>query len=250
MRIFFAILAFLFYINTSVGQTLFGTTGWLNIPSADMQEDGTFYLGGSFINSNYIDNYGSGDYACLTYYFDITFLPFLEVSFGNTRLLDYQGDNYTVDRRFSFRVRPLKERKYIPAIVIGAHDVYTSIQAGADVNQYFNSIYIVATKHIPVKRSEFGVTLGYGFDFFNSNQFIGLFGGVSFSPSFLRQMTLIAEYDGQGFNLGGNMLFFKHLFIYAMVHDLKHFSGGLSYRVYLLNKLKKNRKEKKKSKKK
>jgi hypothetical protein len=229
-------------ISTSSGQSLFGTTGWLNIPSAEMQEDGTFFLGGSYINSQYIDNYGSGDYECLTYYFDLTFLPFLEISFGNTRLLNYnEGDNYTVDRRFSFRVRPLKERKYVPAIVLGAHDVYTSIQAGADFNQYFNSIYIVATKHIPVKRSEFGLTLGYGFDFFNSNQFIGLFGGVSFSPSFARQLKLIAEYDGQGINIGGNVLCFKHLFLYAMLHDFKHFSGGLAYRVYLLNKVKKKR---------
>jgi len=245
MKLIITTLIFVMSINTSVGQTLLGTTGWLNIPTADMQEDGTFYLGGSFIDSHYIDNYGTGQYNCLTYYFDVTFLPFLEINFGNTRLLNYPGDHYTVDRRFSFRLRALKERKYVPAIVIGAHDVYTTIQSGADVNQYFNSIYIVATKHIPVKRSEFGFTLGYGFDFFNSNQFIGFFGGISFSPSFLRQLNLIVEYDGTAFNLGGNILFFKHLFVYAMVQDIKYFSGGFAYRIYLLNNIKKKRKERK-----
>jgi len=238
MKTFLTIAIVVLFFNTSVGQSLFGTNGWLNIPSAEMQDDGTFYLGGSYINSNYIDNYGTGKYNCLTYYFDLTFLPFLEINFGNTRLLNYPADHYTVDRRFSLRIQPLKEHKYLPAIVIGAHDIYTEIQTGADFNQYFNSIYIVATKHIPVKKSEFGLTLGYGFDFFNSNQFIGLFGGVSFRPSFLPQLNLIAEYDGDGVNLGGNVLFFKHLFVYAMVQNYTHFSGGLAYRVYLLNHLK------------
>lgn len=227
-------------------QTLLGTTGWLNIPSAEMQEDGTFYFGGSFIDKSYIEDYGSGEYDALTYYFDLTFLPFLEISFGNTRLLDLPGDRHTVDRRFSFRIRPLRERKYVPAIVIGAHDIYTSIANSAETNQYFSSVYIVATKHIPVKKSEFGFTLGYGLNAFRVNQFVGLFGGVSFSPGFYRPMKFIAEYDGEEINLGLNAMLFKHLFVYAMVHDFKYFSGGLAYHVYLLNDVKKKRKDKKK----
>ena len=58
-------------------------------------------------------------------------------------------------------------------------------------------------------------------------------------------MTLIAEYDGQGFNLGGNILFFKHLFVYAMAQDVKYFSGGIAYRVYLLNRVKEKAKKRK-----
>jgi len=241
------IIFVLFACATDIhGQSLMGTTGWLNIPSADMQEDGTFYIGTSFVNKNYVEDYGGGDNNVLTYYFDVTFLPFLEVNFANTRLLDYQGDHYTVDRRFSFRFRPLREHKYIPAIVIGAHDVYTSIDNKAETNQYFGSLYIVATKHIPVKKSEFGITLGYGFKAFRVNQFIGFFGGVSFSPAFLRQLNFIGEYDGKNINLGANILFFKHLFVYAMVSDIKYFSGGIAYHIYLLNTIKKKHKDRKK----
>ena len=227
-------------------QTLLGTSGWLNIPSAEMQEDGTFYFGGSFIDKNTIGDYGSGKYNVLTYYFDLTFLPFLEISFGNTRLLDYDDDRHTVDRRFSFRIRPLKERKYVPAIVIGAHDIYTSIASKSTTNQYFSSLYIVATKHIAVTKSEFGFTLGYGLSASRVNQFVGLFGGVSFSPGFYRPMKFIAEYDGEVINIGLNALLFNHLFVYAMLQDFKYFSGGLAYHVYLLNNVKKKRKEKKK----
>lgn len=233
-------------LSTSVfGQTLLGTTGYLNIPSADMQEDGTFYFGGSFINQAYIDSYQGGDYDAMTYFLDLTFLPFLEVSFGSTRLLNSTSEWTTVDRRVSFRFRPLRERKYIPAIVIGAHDLYTSIPKENETNQYFSSLYIVATKNIPVRGSEFGVTLGYGINAFRNNQFLGLFGGVSFSPGFYRPMKFIAEYDGKGVNLGLNAMFFRHLFVYVMVHEFQYPLGGIAYHVYLLNNAKKKRKARK-----
>ena len=245
MRSIFIILVLTLNISVAQAQTLMGTTGWLVIPTADMQEDGTFFFGGSYLDGNYIKTYGGGEHNGITYYLNVTFLPFLEVSFGSTHLFKYSEGSHTVDRRFSFRLRAVRERKFIPAIVIGAHDAYSGIAKEKNTNQYFSSLYIVATKHIPVKKSEFGVTLGYGFDVFRNNQFLGFFGGISFSPSFLRQMTLIPEYDGQGFNLGGNILFFKHLFVYAMAQDVKYFSGGIAYRVYLLNRVKEKAKKRK-----
>lgn len=244
MRTTVFIIVLLIGMSGANAQTLLGTTGWLNIPTAEMQEDGTFYIGASYIDQNYLDNFHGGKYNVISYYFDLTFLPFLEINFGNTRILDNIDNNNTVDRRFSFRFRPLRERKYVPAIVIGVHDIYTSIAKEKEYNQYFSAIYIVLTKHIPVNKSEFGVTLGYGFDVFRNNRFTGLFGGVSFSPGFYRPLKFIAEYDGKSINLGGNVLLFKHLFLYAMLSDVKYFSGGLAYRVYLLNKFKKKRKKK------
>lgn len=246
MRKAISILVLLMSISVaSNAQSLLGTTGWLNIPTAEMQEDGTFYLGGSYIDGNYIESYGGGEYNAIAYYLNLTFLPFLEVNFGSTHLLNLPGGDNTVDRNISLRLRAVRERKFVPAIVIGAHDLYSSISKEKKTNQYFSSLYIVATKHIPVKRSEFGITLGYGFDAFRNSQYEGLFGGISFSPSFLRQLNVIAEYDTKGINLGANMLFFKHLFIYAMVYDLNSLSGGIAYRVYLLNNMKKKRKVKK-----
>jgi len=240
------ILVLVVFASGAKAQSVFGTTAWLNTPTAEMQEDGTFYLGSSFINSNMLESLAEGKYNAFTYYFNITFLPFAEVNFGSTGLFDKTDDDNTVDRRFSFRFRILRERKYIPAIVVGVRDVYTSIGKDVNSNQYFSALFAVATKHIAVKKSEFGVSLGYGFDVFRNNQFEGFFGGVTFSPSFLRQMRLIATYDTKNFNLGADILFFKHLFAYAMISDFQYFSGGLAYRVYLLNNVKKKRKSKRK----
>lgn len=245
MRNTFFILIFILLVSKANSQSIFGTTAWLNTPAAEMQEDGTFYVGSSFVNSNLLTSLADGKHNAFTYYFNITFLPFLEVNFGSTGLFDHTNDDNTVDRRFSMRLRVLRERKYVPAIVFGVRDIYTSIAKEANTNQYFSALFAVATKHIQVKKSEFGITLGYGFDAFRNNQFDGFFGGVTFSPSFLRQMKLIAVYDTQNFNIGADILFFKHLFVYAMLSDFQYFSGGLAYKVYLLSNVKKKKKAKK-----
>jgi hypothetical protein len=195
-----------------------------------MQKDGTFYVGANYLNRNYINAYGEGKYNCLIYYFDLTFLPFLELNFRNTRQLDNPNYGHTVDRMLSFRIRLLKERKYWPSIVIGANDIFTQAKK---YNQNFGALYAVATKNIPVKRSEFGITLGYAFpySYFRNNQFTGVFGGITFSPSFLRQMTLMAEYDSRNFNIGASVLFFKHLYVFALLQGMESVSGGAAFRV-------------------
>lgn len=228
--------------NEVQSQSLTGVTGLLNIPSADMQEDGTFFAGINYINQHAFRNFEREPYNRYAWYLDITFLPFLEINFRSTTY-KISDDKYNADRMASVKLRVLRERKYWPAIVIGGNDIYTPASGGG--NQFFVSAYVVATKHIPVKKSDIGLTLGYGFKVHQHIQYDGFFGGISFSPSFLRQLNLIAEYDGNNYNLGGNILFFKHLLVFAMAHDLKYFSGGIAYRVYLLNYYKKNRKKKK-----
>ena len=241
--IYIFLLIFLMCNAASQGQSLNGLTGLLNIPSADMQEDGTFYAGVNYINQQTIHNFPGDPYDRYAWYFDITFLPFLEVNFRSTtfKVGNDSVEKYNVDRMASVRLRILRERKYWPAIVIGNHDLYTTVTGGG--NQYFSAAFIVATKHIAAGKSDFGFTVGYGFNVHRNIQYDGIFGGISFSPSFYRQLNLIAEYDGNNYNLGFNILLFKHLFIFAMANDLRYFSGGIAYRVYLLNYYKKNKKK-------
>jgi hypothetical protein len=210
------------------GQSLTGVTGLLNSMSANMQKDGTFYTGVNYLNRNYVKQFERGKYNCLIFYFDMTFLPFLELNFRNTRLLDDPDPTNTVDRMVSVRLRVLKEKKYWPSIVIGANDIFTQATKG---NQYFGALYIVGTKNFPAKRSELGLTLGYAFPIFKKNQFIGVFGGVTFSPSFLRQLTLMAEYDSRSFNIGGSVLFFKHLYVFALLQGMDCLTGGAAFRI-------------------
>jgi hypothetical protein len=233
-------------ISRSEAQSLTGITGLLNAPSANMQKDGTFYMGANYLNRNYINEYGNGKYNCLIYYFDLTFLPFLEVNFRNTRELDNPDHSHTVDRMLSAKLRVLKERKYWPSVVLGVNDVITTVQRG---NQYFGALYAVATKNILVKRNEIGFSLGYAapFSYFRDNQFTGIFGGVSFSPSFLRQLTLMAEYDSRNFNVGGSVLFFKHLYVFALLQGMESVSGGAALKISVFSGFKSKSKKKDKA---
>ena len=193
-----------------------------------MQKDGTFYMGANYLNRNYINTYGNGNYNCLIYYFDLTFLPFLEMNFRSTRQLDNPDSTHTVDRMISVRLRVLKERKYWPSIVLGGNDLYTGAVIG---NQYFGAVYSVATKNFPVKKMKLRRHIRICLPFFKNSQFAGFFGGVSFSPSFLRQLTLMAEYDSKNFNIGGSILFFKHLYFFALLQGMESVSGGVAFKV-------------------
>ncbi|MCD4665438.1 MAG: YjbH domain-containing protein [Bacteroidales bacterium] len=232
IKTFFIVTFFMSNISTTSGQSLTGLTGMLNTPSAEMQKEGTFYMGVNYINKESIQKYGNAQNNCLAYYFDLTFLPFLEVNFRSTRLLNREGGGFTVDRMISLRARLLKERKYVPSVVVGAHDLYTSSTGNG--NQYFGTMYITGSKKMYFNKNEIGITLGYGLKPFRNNQFKGIFGGVSYRPSFLHQLTLMAEYDSQTLNIGFSVLFIKHLYVFTMAQGLKDFSGGIAYKIFLI----------------
>jgi len=231
MKRIFILLIVISSCWSASGQSLPGPSGLLNIPSADMQKDGTFYAGLNYLNKEYLNDYGGNKFNCLAYYFDLTFLPFLEINFRSTRLLNKGKGNYTVDRMFSGRLRLLKEKKNIPSFVIGGNDIYTSSSSSG--NQYFGALYAVFTKYFIIDKSNLGLTFGYGFDALRNNQIKGFFAGISFKPSFLKELTIIFEHDTRCFNAGATILLFNHLYLFAMAQGLKVFSGGIAYRIYL-----------------
>ena len=62
-----------------VAQHSLGVTGLLNIPSADMQRDGTFMAGANYLPQEMLPRewgYNSGNY-----FVNLTFLPFMEVAY-------------------------------------------------------------------------------------------------------------------------------------------------------------------------
>jgi len=205
-------------------QTLSGMNGLLNSPTAEMQPDGTFIIGANYLPSinQSKDFYGITNTG--NYYFNLTFLPFLEVAYKMTLIIDSAVSNQ--DRSASFKLRLIKESKYLPSITFGMHDIYG--------NQNFESNYLVLTKHIQLNRTDFSFTTGYGTNIImKKSQFIGLFGGLSVRPSFFKPLQVIAEYDTHGINLGGSLLLFNHLYLFSMAQQLRYFAGGVAYRIYL-----------------
>jgi len=210
------------------GQTLSGMSGLLNIPSADMQADGTFIIGANYLPAL---NQPTLGYNTGNYYLNLTFLPFIEISYRMTLLKMAKG--YTnQDRSASFKIQLLKEHRFLPSISIGVHDFHTTTTGNG--NQYFEANYIVMTKHFPINGTDLGITSGYGTDvILKKSRFIGLFGGLSITPGFLKQLKIMGDYDCKGINLGGSLLILKHIYIFSMSQHLQYLAGGIAYRIYL-----------------
>lgn len=157
-------------------QWTYGTAGLLSMPSADMNENGTFVAGVSYLNKHastsrwFYDTYG--------YYFDITFFSCFEFSYYmilHKGMYDDYGSKQTgywapwsygkfcnQDRQMSLKLRLWKEgwvKDWTPQITVGSNDV-TSNSWGRTGDRFaveddwsngFNNRYFVAiSKHFSI----------------------------------------------------------------------------------------------------
>jgi hypothetical protein len=211
-----------------------GTTGLLNVPSADMQKEGTFMGGGNFLPTELTPakwGYNTGNY-----FLNITFVPFFEVVYRATLLKERTGF-WNQDRSVSLRLRGLKEGKWWPSIVVGSNDVVTTRELNplneAQGNRYFSSIYAVGTKHLAIGRGDVGLTFGAVIPMRRDPAIEGLFGGISYRLPSL-PVTLMGEYDTKGVNLGGAVHLFGHVSAHVFAYDFRAVAGGLRYEFHLI----------------
>lgn len=225
--------------NTINAQYSLGTTGLLNIPTADMQETGTVMAGGNFLPKEITPlafNYNTGNY-----YVNLTFFSFMELTFRETLFkTGYMSSKKKFnqqDRSYTIRIRAFKEGYLIPAVVFGVNDPLAD-KGG----NYFQSYYAVATKGFSLGgNNRLAASVGYYIpgkvkddNQKYSNAYDGFFGGISFTPSFYRDLKIMAEYDVQGINMGAAVRLWNHFSIHAFVHDFKAVSGGIRYECRLI----------------
>ncbi|TKG95360.1 hypothetical protein EYV94_07910 [Puteibacter caeruleilacunae] len=241
MKRLFYILPFLFIPFFSVAQLTSGNTGLLNVPSAEMQKDGSFVFGGNYLPEDFTPDYFS--YNTGNYFLNLTMFSFFEVTYRCTLMkMKDNGKYHNQDRSFSVRGRLLEESTWLPAVVVGGNDLFSSTPGKRDVlsgdtdikgNRFYRTVYGVATKHLKWADSEFGFTVGSGFSDFNNGHLDGVFGGVSWSPWFAHNLSLIGEYDSNVFNTGATLLLWDHLYLQGFMHDMKNFVGGVAYKITL-----------------
>ena len=204
---------------SSLAQSLSGTTGLVTVPTARMQDDGNLSLGVSYFDKKYQD-YSNRNYDFASAYANFTFLPFLEMAIRINTMKDPATHKLIgVDRVPMFRLRLLKEKKYLPALVVGVHDFASTNNDGT---VYFNATYLVLSKKIRA----FDFHLGYSPKIMEAHdyQMIGLFGGVTYSP--LRSLDLFAEYDSRYINTGIQYLFLKHFSIHLASLNFDSYALG------------------------
>lgn len=244
LRLYLAILFGCLSLSVSA-QFTYGTTGLLHAPSAEMQRDKTFIIGGNFLNKELTPP--TWYYHTYNYFLSVTIFPWMEIAYTCTLfkaealgLGPYGYTGFTnQDRYFSLRLRALKEGQfweYMPAVVVGTSDPFTSSGSEfspTDGNGYYSRFFIAATKHLPIGKEEIGVHLSYLYNDRKEYKLNGVAAGITYNPSSHPQLRLIAEYDSKDFALGATYLLFKHLHLQVEMQKMKYFSGGVAFKVHL-----------------
>lgn len=240
-RILLGACCLLCFGTPAYSQYSLGTSGLLVTPSADMHPDGTFTVGGNYIPlsmlpPNFKQSTGN-------YFVNLTFLPFMEMTYRCTLEKQNRGVNekgyWSQDRSVSLRLRLLKEKKWIPGVVVGSNDAFTTYElnpfSDEGTNRFFSSIYGVVSKSFPLGGHRLGLTAGYYLPVRKEKTvFDGPFGGITYTPAFLPEMDVMADYDGTKVSAGASALLFRHIRVHLLTYGFKEIAGGLRYEFILI----------------
>jgi membrane-associated phospholipid phosphatase len=162
-----------------------GQSGYINMPAAWTEQDGTFSTGYS-----YDAPYGS-------LWVTSSILPFLQVTGRYVSISGIQGfsdrsDGYGSaygrykDKVVDAKVRLWNESTWMPSVAVGATDLLGT--------ELFNGKYLVATKTFGRARN-IEASLGFG-----RNRPDGVFGGVRWVPLAAPRWAVVAEYDANDYS--------------------------------------------------
>lgn len=244
----------------SYGQFADCSTGLLQMPTAEMQDDGTFMITNNFLNKHALPTSGWG-YNTFQYGIYVSFWERLEIGYVCTIFNDYWKGKQSregvwminQDRHFVGRICLLKEGEFglswMPALVVGVSDPttgsgdaeYTSMDDVAGTgNGYFNRNYIVLTKHFATPWGRVGSHVGYQFNRRIDYLIKAPCVGINWQPVWMQQkgildnLNLIAEYDSRTFNLGMIASIWQNRF--EAMFELQNFrwiNFGLRYKLRL-----------------
>lgn len=245
-RILSLLLLLLLPVGSCVvfAQQYTGMTGLLHVPSAEMDTIETLRLGVHAIPAEMMPDemrFEGEKYASSSWYVSAMPLKWLEAGYSFTlmkfhRNLNKNSDEvgfYSKDRYFSLRLRPLKEGRYWPSVVIGGNDVIGQ-RDGDSESFYFRNFYVAASKHIDLPFGVLGGHLAYRkwAKSFN-NRWDGVVGGITLRPSIYSPLRAIAEYDGDGINIGTDCVLFRYVQLQASLMKCRYLSAGAAVRIEL-----------------
>lgn len=171
--------------STAATPTLNGQSGYINMPSAAVEVDGTFSLGYS-----YDAPYG-------TMWASSTVLPFLQVTGryvsisgvpGFSSVPGEYGSRYGrfKDKVLDAKLRLWEEGTWRPAVAVGATDLLGT--------ELFRGQYLVATKTFGATRN-IEASIGYG-----NKRPDGAFGALRWTPQAAPRWSMVAEYDANEYS--------------------------------------------------
>jgi len=236
-RIYFTFLLLMLLTATTAhaGISLAGTSGLINIPTAEVIRDQQVTVGFGIVNrhSAYLRTHHCDNFP---FYIVIGYLPRLEFSAGVTFVPgqhSYDGSNTYKDGVVSAQYLMIEEKPHFPAIALGARDIYSFI--------LLNTTYIVASKTIVQQsNTQVRVHAGYGSDVMDrhlgvpisdrgypvGHTILGLFGGMEIN--WKGSIVYMLEYDTRFMSTG--VRFRLNPFLHFDLHllNMEHASGSLN----------------------
>lgn len=216
--------------------SLSGTTGLIHIPTADVIPDQQVTIGLGYVNrhSAYLETGRCDNYPLSIV---IGYLPRLEFSAGVNFVpgrKSYDGTKTYKDGVVSLQYLVLKEKKILPAIAVGARDIYSFI--------LLNTTFIVTSKTILQNtKTAVRIHLGYGSDIIDhhlgvpkedrdypvGHTIVGLFGGLEINWN--QQIIYMLEYDSQKMSAGFRFRMIPHLGFDVCFLRMKDVSAGMNF---------------------
>ena len=242
--------------NISKAQLTDGMTGLLHMPTAELQKDATFLIGGNYLNKKNLPNDRWWGYDTYNYYLTITFLDRIEISYICTLVQGKPGTGYhwpeftygkfvNQDRHFAGKIQLVKEGewwKHMPAIAVGVSDPtsgsggdYINMGVKGGSNGYFNRWFAAISKHFQLKGiGELGLHATYLYNERTDYPLDGIGWGINFRPDLHRNLNLIVEHDTKTLNVGAiYSLWADHFNFLFELQDGKYISAGFAYKVNL-----------------
>lgn len=235
------------------------STGLLQMPTAEMQQDGTFMITNNFLNKHSLPTSGWG-YNTFQYGFAISFWGRIEMGYVCTIFNDHWKGRQSrsgvwmvnQDRHFTGRVLLLREGDgfdWMPALVFGMSDPTTASgdreylspdDVNGTGNGYFNRKFFVLTKHFQTTWGEIGAHIGYQFNRRADYRINAPCAGINWKPVWLQgrgvfdDLSCIAEFDSRAVNVGFIASVFDNRF--ETMFELQNFQWinfGLRYKLRL-----------------
>lgn len=218
-----------------LGPSLYGTTGLLVVPAAEVQPHGYLSYSVNFVDWKHREGALPRSRGTMANEINLGVLPNLEVVvqltnvegklwLQNTDRFGQGVSGWNLDRAVHMQWRLLREAGSRPALAVGWQDI--SIKGlGPGVTstpQVGGAKYVVASKHF----GELGVHAGWGTD-----RLQGVF--VGFDQRLLPWLRAIADYDTTHTNLGLRALIARRLLWDGYLNGSSGLGMGLTYRLKL-----------------
>ena len=238
------------------------TSGYLQTPSAEMMESGSFSIVNNYLNHHQLvqpsDGWHGWEYNTFGYGFNVTFWSRVEITYACVLFNGHWSKSggqpewyFNQDRHFAAKFLLVKEgwlKDWMPSVAVGISDPVTGAGSGeyigsdiSAMNGYFNRMYVVATKHLNTGFGQVGMTLGYQYNLRSDYKLNAPCAAVSWNPKwlndtdkFVSSFRLIAEYDARTINVGCiTSLYRQHFDLMVDLQSFRWISAGLRFRTVL-----------------